>query len=67
MYCYTVDFLQRYCSWPASPLESIESLEQLRILWLGEKVLVKVVEKTPEAGVDTEEDLLRVTLRLQQV
>jgi CMP-2-keto-3-deoxyoctulosonic acid synthetase len=27
-------------------------------------VLVKVVEKTPEAGVDTEADLLRVTKRL---
>lgn len=67
MYCYRVDFLQRYCSWPASPLESIESLEQLRILWHGEKVLVKVVAQTPEAGVDTEEDLRRVALRLQQV
>lgn len=64
MYCYTVDFLQRYCSWPTSPLEGIESLEQLRILWHGEKVLVKVVEKTPEAGVDTEEDLRRVALKL---
>lgn len=64
MYCYTVDFLQRYCSWPASPLEGIESLEQLRILWHGEKVLVKVVEKTPEAGVDTEEDLRRVVMKL---
>lgn len=64
MYCYTVDFLQRYCRWPASPLEGIESLEQLRILWHGEKVLVKVVEKTPEPGVDTEEDLRRVALKL---
>ena len=60
MYAYTVDFLNRYCSWQASPLEAIESLEQLRILWHGDKVLVKVVDKTPEAGVDTAEDLLRV-------
>jgi 3-deoxy-manno-octulosonate cytidylyltransferase (CMP-KDO synthetase) len=60
MYAYTVAFLNRYCSWQASPLESIESLEQLRILWHGDKVLVKVVDKTPEAGVDTHEDLLRV-------
>ncbi|OAI03724.1 3-deoxy-manno-octulosonate cytidylyltransferase [Methylomonas methanica] len=64
MYAYTVGFLQRYCSWAASPLESVESLEQLRILWHGEKVLVKIVEKTPEAGVDTEEDLVRVSKRL---
>ncbi len=67
MYAYTVGFLQRYCNWPASPLESVESLEQLRILWHGEKVLVKIVEQTPEAGVDTEEDLWRVALSLGQV
>jgi 3-deoxy-manno-octulosonate cytidylyltransferase (CMP-KDO synthetase) len=60
LYAYTVDFLNRYCSWQASPLESIESLEQLRILWHGDKVLVKIVDKTPAAGVDTHEDLLRV-------
>jgi 3-deoxy-manno-octulosonate cytidylyltransferase (CMP-KDO synthetase) len=60
MYAYTVAFLNRYCSWQASPLEAIESLEQLRILWHGDKVLVKVVDKTPEAGVDTAEDLVRV-------
>ena len=60
MYAYRVDFLNRYCAWQASPLESIESLEQLRILWHGDKVLVKVVDKTPAAGVDTLEDLLRV-------
>ncbi|CAG1022696.1 partial 3-deoxy-manno-octulosonate cytidylyltransferase (CMP-KDO synthetase), partial [Patescibacteria group bacterium] len=39
MYAYTVGFLNRYCSWAASPLESIESLEQLRILWHGEKII----------------------------
>ena len=60
LYAYTVDFLKRYCSWEPSPLESVESLEQLRILWHGEAVLVKMVEKTPGAGVDTREDLLRV-------
>ncbi|MGZ8225437.1 MAG: 3-deoxy-manno-octulosonate cytidylyltransferase [Methylococcaceae bacterium] len=60
MYAYTVDFLNRYCQWDASPLEAIEALEQLRILWRGEAVLVKTVDKTPAAGVDTQEDLLRV-------
>lgn len=60
MYAYTVGFLQRYCQWQASPLESIESLEQLRILWHGESILVKTVAETPPAGVDTLEDLERV-------
>ncbi|MGR8931113.1 MAG: 3-deoxy-manno-octulosonate cytidylyltransferase [Gammaproteobacteria bacterium] len=66
MYAYSVGFLSRYCGWQASPLESVESLEQLRILWHGEKILVKTVDRTPEAGVDTEEDLWRVALSLGQ-
>jgi len=65
MYAYTVDFLDRYCQWEASALESVESLEQLRILWHGEAVLVKTVAKTPEAGVDTMEDLMRVEQALR--
>jgi len=65
MYAYTVDFLNRYCLWNASVLESVESLEQLRILWHGEAVFVKTVEKTPTAGVDTQEDLLRVEQALR--
>jgi 3-deoxy-manno-octulosonate cytidylyltransferase (CMP-KDO synthetase) len=60
MYAYTVDFLRRYCSWETSVLERTESLEQLRILWQGEAIAVKVVDKVPSAGVDTQEDLERV-------
>lgn len=60
MYAYTVDFLKRYCCWPASELEAIEALEQLRILWQGERIVVKTIAVTPPAGVDTEEDLRRV-------
>ncbi len=67
LYAYTVDFLKRYCLWDASLLESVESLEQLRILWHGEAIRVKIVDETPAAGVDTPEDLLRVeqVLRLK--
>ena len=60
LYAYRVRFLQRYVQWEPSALEKIEMLEQLRILWQGEKILVAKVDKAPEAGVDTEEDLLRV-------
>ena len=60
MYAYTVGFLQQYCCWETSALERIEALEQLRILWQGEKIAVRVVAKTPEGGVDTVEDLQRV-------
>lgn len=60
MYAYTVAFLGRYCQWEASPLETVESLEQLRILWHGAAIRVQTVAAPPAAGVDTQEDLLRV-------
>lgn len=60
MYAYTVAFLNRYCQWQPSLLETVESLEQLRILWHGEAIRVQVVAAPPAAGVDTAEDLLRV-------
>lgn len=49
-----------------SVLEQIEALEQLRILWHGEKIIVQIVEKTPPAGVDTLEDLYRVEAFLKK-
>ncbi len=60
MYAYTVRFLKEYCTWPTSILESVESLEQLRVLWHGQSILVQIVSKAPEAGVDTQADLERV-------
>ncbi len=65
VYAYSVGFLRRYVAWPPSALEAIESLEQLRILWMGEKILVMPVDSAPEAGVDTEEDLHRVRARFE--
>ncbi|PKM10584.1 MAG: 3-deoxy-manno-octulosonate cytidylyltransferase [Gammaproteobacteria bacterium HGW-Gammaproteobacteria-3] len=66
LYAYRVDFLKRYCQWQAAPLEAVEALEQLRVLWHGETILVKTVAKTPPAGVDTQEDLHRVERALAQ-
>ena len=60
IYAYTAGFLKAYCQWEASPIEAVESLEQLRILWQGESILVKEVARPPEAGIDTPEDLIRV-------
>ena len=42
------------------PLEHIEMLEQLRVLWYGEKIHVAVAQEVPGTGVDTPEDLERV-------
>ena len=60
LYAYTAGFLRRYAAWARSPLEDIECLEQLRILWHGERIRVLTVGQAPAAGVDTEEDLKRV-------
>ncbi|MTB67936.1 3-deoxy-manno-octulosonate cytidylyltransferase [Providencia sp. wls1943] len=57
IYAYRAGFIRRYIAWDASPLEKIEMLEQLRVLWYGEKIHVAVAEKAPGAGVDTPEDL----------
>lgn len=57
IYAYRAGFIRRYVKWEASPLENIEMLEQLRVLWYGEKIQVAVAEETPGAGVDTPEDL----------
>ncbi|NYE62243.1 3-deoxy-manno-octulosonate cytidylyltransferase (CMP-KDO synthetase) [Duganella sp. 1224] len=60
LYAYRNDFLQAYPALQVSPLESIEALEQLRVLWHGYPIAVHVIDAAPAAGVDTPEDLERV-------
>lgn len=57
IYAYRAGFINTYISWQPSALEQIESLEQLRVLWYGEKIHVAVAKEAPAAGVDTPEDL----------
>jgi 3-deoxy-manno-octulosonate cytidylyltransferase (CMP-KDO synthetase) len=60
IYGYRAGFLRRFPHLPAAPLERIESLEQLRVMWHGERIAVHVSGTTPGVGVDTPEDLARV-------
>jgi 3-deoxy-manno-octulosonate cytidylyltransferase (CMP-KDO synthetase) len=60
LYAYHAGFLRRFPTLAASPLEQIESLEQLRVLWHGERIAVHVSAEKPGPGVDTPEDLARV-------
>jgi 3-deoxy-manno-octulosonate cytidylyltransferase (CMP-KDO synthetase) len=62
LYAYSNAFLQRYPQLEVSPLESIEALEQLRVLWHGVPIAVHVTAEAPHAGVDTPADLERVRL-----
>jgi 3-deoxy-manno-octulosonate cytidylyltransferase (CMP-KDO synthetase) len=60
LYAYRAGTLRRLSEAPQAPLERAESLEQLRALFLGIRILVEVVPDAPPPGVDTEEDLERV-------
>ena len=60
LYAYRAGFVARYAAWPACPLETTEALEQLRVLWHGEKIAVLEAEAAPPVGVDTPGDLERV-------
>lgn len=60
IYAYRAGFLRKYPLLPHSPIESIETLEQLRALWNGYKILVHATAEPPGTGVDTPEDLARV-------
>lgn len=65
LYAYRVGFLHRYGELAPSALERYESLEQLRVLWHGERIAVHVSAEKPGPGVDTAEDLERVRRLIQ--
>lgn len=60
LYAYRVGTLRALASAPQTELERLESLEQLRALSLGLRILVRVEHQAPAIGVDTPEDLERV-------
>ncbi|NBI42763.1 3-deoxy-manno-octulosonate cytidylyltransferase [[Haemophilus] felis] len=64
IYAYRAGFIKQYLQWQPTALEQIESLEQLRVLWYGEKIHVELAKEIPPVGVDTLEDLEKVRLIL---
>ena len=54
IYAYQRSFLERFVTWPPSPLETAESLEQLRALENGATIKVILTSDT-SPGVDTPE------------
>ena len=67
IYAYRVGLLNRFVTWSEAPLEQVEKLEQLRVLWNGERIHVTEACEVPPAGVDTEADLARVRAFYQLV
>ena len=60
IYAYRAGFVKQYVAWQPTALEQLESLEQLRALWYGEKIHLELAKAVPQVGVDTAEDLERV-------
>ncbi|MCA0244504.1 MAG: 3-deoxy-manno-octulosonate cytidylyltransferase [Proteobacteria bacterium] len=60
LYAYRAAFLRRFPTLAPAPLERCEALEQLRVLWHGERIAVHVSREAPGPGVDTPQDLERV-------
>jgi 3-deoxy-manno-octulosonate cytidylyltransferase (CMP-KDO synthetase) len=54
IYAYRRDFLLTYASWPPTPLELTEKLEQLRVLEHGGEIRVLTVRRATH-GIDTPE------------
>jgi len=60
LYAYRAGFIREYVRWAPSPIECMEVLEQLRVLWNGHRIHVARALSHPGHGVDTEYDLDRV-------
>lgn len=60
IYGYRAGFLETFVRLPKSALETLESLEQLRVLEAGHPIAVGIAPEAFPAGVDTPEDLERV-------
>ena len=60
IYAYRVAFLKLFPTLAAAPIEQFEALEQLRALWHGHRIAVRITESTAAPGVDTAADLTLV-------
>ncbi len=60
LYAYKVSLLKQFSHWEQGNLETLESLEQLRIMENGYKIAIEVACVMLPAGVDTQADLDRL-------
>ena len=64
IYAYRAGFLQAFAAMPPGRLETVESLEQLRVLEAGHRIAVALAPDAFPPGVDTPEDLALAEARL---
>ena len=65
LYAYRVNLLNQFVTWPPSQLESLEKLEQLRVLEHGLGIAIDEAQAVIPPGVDNEADAERVRALLQ--
>ncbi len=65
LYAYRTAALKAITAEPPCALELAERLEQLRVLWLGERIVVADALTNPPRGVDTAEDLAAARAALE--
>ncbi|HQU16809.1 MAG: 3-deoxy-manno-octulosonate cytidylyltransferase [Chromatiales bacterium 21-64-14] len=66
IYAYRAAALKAFAAQDPSPLERLETLEQLRVLWHGGRIHVACAAEAPgPPGVDTEADLQRAQALLE--
>lgn len=66
IYAYRAGFLRAYPQLPVAPIEQVESLEQLRVLWHGLAIHAGEVSGDTGPGVDTPADLDKVAAHLER-
>ena len=57
IYAYTVEMLQKYVEWDSVPLEELEKLEQLRVLFHGEIIKIAISPEKIPPGIDIPGDV----------
>lgn len=57
LYAYRAAFLQQFTALPSCELETLEALEQLRVLWSGYSIQVEDACEEPLQDINTPEDL----------
>jgi 3-deoxy-manno-octulosonate cytidylyltransferase (CMP-KDO synthetase) len=66
LYAYRAASLRQITAAPACPLEEAERLEQLRVLWLGLRIIVAESVAPASPHVDTEQDLRKIRALLEK-
>ena len=67
IYVYYCNSLKHFASLAQPKTEQSECLEQLRVLWYGGAIYVRVVSETTHIAVDTEADVLKLETMLRDL